>query len=102
MSIYVEKRKGILELLKSSLVSAPVQVKRLVYKTLRRPIMSILRRFETHTATHSTMLEEIQNRAVRFVKNIKGREISTSNEKTKFGLIPKQRAESILLHQSFD
>ena len=88
MSIYVEKRKGILELLNSSLVSAPVQVKRLVYKTLRRPIMSILRRFETHTATHSTMLEEIQNRAVRFIKCIKGRKILISDEKAKCGLIP--------------
>ena len=77
----------ILGLLKNTISDAPVAVKLIAYKQLCRPILEYAADVWDHyTATHSDMLERVQNKAVRFIENLKGREVSLSEEKIICGL----------------
>ena len=81
------KASRILGLLKNTISDAPVAVKLIAYKQLCRPVLEYAAEvWDPHTATHSDMLERIQNKAVRFIKNIKGREVSVSEGKFMCGL----------------
>ena len=64
------KTIGILRFLKSSLAGAPFQVK----LSLCRPIIKYSSlAWNPYAVTHSSMLEDIQGRTVKFIKNITGR-----------------------------
>ena len=70
-------------MLKRNLHSAPTKVKLIAYKTLCRPRMEFAVEVWDPTANkYIQMLAMVQNKAVRFVSNLKGREGVTDEKKT--------------------
>ena len=79
-----------LGMLKRNLHSAPTKVKLIAYKTLCRLRMEFAVEVWDPTANkYIQMLEMVQNKAARFVSNLKRRERVT-NEKERLGLEPLQ------------
>ena len=90
------KALRILGLLKHSLYSAPQKIKLLAYKTICRPLLEYAAEvWDPVTKSHSTQLENIQSKAIRFVKNIKGRDISVTDSKVEAGLTSLQKRRQL-------
>lgn len=82
----------ILGLLKHSLHTAPQEVKLIAYKTICRPLLEYAAEiWDPVNKCQSVKLESIQNRAIRFVKNLKGREVSVTSNKIEAGLTTLQK-----------
>ena len=79
-----------LGMLKRNLHSAPTKVKLIASKTLCRPRMEFaVEVWDPAANKYIRMLEMVQNKAVRFVSNSKGRE-GVTDEKERLGLEPLQ------------
>ena len=77
-----------LGILKRNLHSAPTKVKLIAYKTLCRPRMEFAVEVWDPTANkYIQMLEIVQNKAARFLSNLKRRE-GVTNKKERLGLEP--------------
>ena len=71
-------------------INLPTKVKLIAYKTLCRPRMEFAVEVWDPTANkYIQMLEMVQNKAVRFVSDLKGRE-GVTDEKERLGLEPLQ------------
>jgi hypothetical protein len=78
------KANKILGLMKATLHKAPIKVKKLAYLTLCRPILEYAS--DIWDPTHNYLinkLELFQNKALRFVFNVKGRDTSMTEVKNK-------------------
>lgn len=107
----VNKAMRILGLIKNVLYDAPVKVKLIAYTTLCRPLLEYA--CEIWDPAHlmlSNNLEKVQNKAVRFVKNLKGWDVSVTESKAELNLkaLNKSRQEhrftlffKVLQHEAF-
>jgi hypothetical protein len=92
----LNKSNKILGLIKATLTNAPINVKRLAYFTLCRPILEYGCEVWDPTSTELVeKLEVFQNKAVRFIYNIRGRETSMTEIKCKQNIctLAKRRKE---------
>jgi len=77
----------VLGLIKLTLGNAREYVKILAYKTLCRPLLEYAAEvWDPCSESLITKLEVTQNRAVRFIKSLKGREVSITAAKFDLGL----------------
>ena len=84
----VDKASGILGTIKHTIRTAPEKSKLLAYTSLCRPIMEYADTLWDPTDKRCVdSLEKIQSKAVRFIRNLKGRE-SVTEAKTLLGLVP--------------
>ena len=73
----IKKATQILGLLKRALWNAPLKAKLMAYKAMCRPIIEYAAVvWDPHAKKQIYNLEMVQNRAIRFIANIKGRNIS--------------------------
>ena len=90
------KALRILGLLKHSLHNAPQNVRLLAYKTICRPLLEYAAEiWDPVTKSQTTQLENIQSKAIRFVKNIKGRDTSVTDSKIEAGLFSLQKRRTL-------
>lgn len=83
----VSKASGLLGLLRNTLYGAPSHVKLIAYKTLCRPILEYAS--EVWDPSHSYLsqdLEAVQQKAVRFIANLRGWKVSVSEHRVKLSL----------------
>jgi len=79
----ISKAYRVLELIKLTLGNAPENVKSLAYETLLEYAAEVWDPTNKHLITK---LEVTQNRAIRFINNLKGRELSITAAKFDLGL----------------
>jgi hypothetical protein len=78
----INRASRILGLIRSVLYEAPTEVKRLAYYSLCRPLLEYASEvWDPYTNKHIHDLEMVQNKAVRFVYNVKGRDTSITDIK---------------------
>ena len=83
----IKKATQVLGLLKRTLWNAPQRAKLLAYKAMCRPILeyaSVV--WDPHLKKHIYNIEMVQNRAIRFIASIKGRDTSITEVRNTLGL----------------
>jgi len=88
LKIYAtSKAYRVFGLIKLTPGNAPENVKIIAYKTLCRPLLEYAAEvWDQYNKRLITKLEVTQTRAVRFIKNLKGRGVSITNAKFDLGL----------------
>jgi len=82
ISTIVTRANRMLGLLRSTLTDAPSEIKKLAYTSLCRPLLEYASEvWDPYIKKHTHDLEMVQNRAVRFILNIKGRDTSITEAK---------------------
>lgn len=82
----IKKASKVLGCIKSTLYDAPQKAKLLAYTSLCRPILEYADTvWDPANKLNSYNIDMVQNRAVRFIKNLKGRE-SVTDARLKLGL----------------
>ena len=75
----LSKASSMLGLMKYTLQDAPAKIKKLAYYTLCRPVLEYgCEAWDPHHKQLAHRLEIFQNKAIRFIFNLKGREVSIS------------------------
>ena len=98
------KANRILGLLRYTLYDAPLGVRLVAYTTLCRPLLEYASpAWDPHIKSLVYDLESVQNRAVRFICRLRGREVSVTSARNQLGLntLANRRKEarlSMLLH----
>jgi hypothetical protein len=83
----ITKASRTLGMIKHTLYNAPSRVRLLAYKTLCRPLLEYACEvWDPASKTLTLALESVQNRAVRFIFKLKGREVSISETRRSGGL----------------
>jgi hypothetical protein len=86
ISIMHSKASGTLGLLRRTLYNAPAKIKAVAYKTLCRPKLEFAAEvWDPYYNIHINLLESLQNKAARFILNLRGR-CSISEAKDSLGL----------------
>lgn len=84
-----------LGMLRRNISAAPPKIKLIAYKALCRPKMEFaLEVWDPSTKKYIQLLEMVQNRATRFISNLKGRD-GVTREKENLGLVPLQERRKI-------
>lgn len=82
-----KKAYKVFGLLKHVLYDAPVKLKCLAYKILCRPILEYASEvWDPYQRNQCYKLEQIQNKAIRFIGSLKGRDVSITENKKKFNI----------------
>ena len=93
----IRKGSGILGLLRHTLYDAPMQIKRVAYFTLCRPVLEYgSEAWDPYEKEQVTKLEVLQNKALRFIFNVKGRDVSMSELRQSQGIdsLEKRRKDA--------
>lgn len=93
---------SILGLIKRTLYRAPEKVKLIAYKSLCRPLLEYAcEAWDPHLSKHTDKIERVQNKATRFILNLKGI-CGITESKEKVSLLPleqrRKNARIKLLH----
>lgn len=92
IAVVYSKALRILGLLKHSLYQALQKVKLITYKTICRPLLEYAAEiWDPVIKKYSIQLESIQNKAIRFINNLRGREVSVTDGKIEAGLTSLQK-----------
>jgi len=100
IDVTIAKASRILGLIKHTIPDAPTEIKKLAYKTLCRPILEYGSDvWDPYVGEQIYKLEMLQNKAVRFIFNIKGRDesITLVKEKHHIQSLSKRRKDSRIL-----
>ena len=84
-------------LLRHTLYDAPMQIKRVAYFTLCRPVLEYgSEAWDPYEKEQVTKLEVLQNKALRFIFNVKGRDVSMSELRQSQGIdsLEKRRKDA--------
>ena len=96
------KARRILALIKHTLYQAPPQLKKVAYLTLCRPILEYACEVWDPTNKDTIYrLEVLQNKAVRFIYNIKGRDVSMTSIKEANSIQTLQKRRETRRHNTF-
>ena len=77
----------VLGLIKHVLYGAPERVRLLAYVTLCRPLLEYACEiWDPTTQFLITKLEDVQSKAIRYIKNLKGRSVSVTDSRVLLGL----------------
>ena len=103
----IPKAMRILGLIKNTLHDAPVKIKLVAYTTLCRSLLEYgCEIWDPVSQTLTHKLEAVQNKAIRFIKNLKGREESVSGARSTLGLNTLKKARQArrinLFHKVFE
>jgi hypothetical protein len=88
----INKASSILGLLRRTLGRAPKQIKLLAYTSLCRPILEYACHvWDPYLQKHIKNIEKVQNRAIRFISGLKGREVSITHHRESLKLDTLER-----------
>ena len=98
----INRANRTLGLIRHTLHNAPSEIKKLAYYTLCRPILEFgCEVWDPHTASLIHDLEVVQNKAIRFIYNIKGRDTSITSVRSANSISTLQRRRHDTRIQTF-